>query len=83
MRLAEFFSDVQHLDKVNWPAVHSTDFRDMVIKEGKQAEFLLFDAFPWSLVERIGVYDAAMKKEVGRALKRDVPAVDVKPEWYY
>jgi hypothetical protein len=83
MRLAQFFNDTEHLDKVNWLAVSSRDFRDMQIKEGKQAEFLVFDAFPWSLVEKIGVSDAAMKAEVAGIVKGRIPAVEVKPEWYY
>jgi ssDNA thymidine ADP-ribosyltransferase, DarT len=55
----------------------------MIIKEGKQAEFLVFEAFPWSLVEALGVGDAAMQKEVQRVLVGDAPPVQVKPEWYY
>src|SRR5688500_4443398 len=81
--LARFFNDPNDLNKVNWQAVAATDFRDMVIKEGKQAEFLVLEAFPWSLVEKVGVFNTAMKKEVGRLLKGDVPAVEVKPDWYY
>jgi hypothetical protein len=83
MRLAEFFNDPKDLDKVNWQAINATDFRDMVIKEGKQAEFLLFEAFPWSLVEALGVRDAVRQKEIQRVLVGDAPPVQVKPEWYY
>jgi ssDNA thymidine ADP-ribosyltransferase, DarT len=81
--LVKFFNDPNDLTYVNWRAVEATDFRDMVIKEGKQAEFLVFEAFPWSLVEKIGVWDAAMKKDVKRILKGAVPPVEIKPEWYY
>jgi ssDNA thymidine ADP-ribosyltransferase, DarT len=30
---------------------------DCSLKEGKQAEFLMFDVFPWTLVEKIGTID--------------------------
>jgi hypothetical protein len=83
MRVAEFFNDPRDLDKVNWTAVKATDFRDMVIKGGKQAEFLVFEAFPWSLVEKIGVLDTAMQKEVRRLMAGKAPPVEIKPQWYY
>ena len=81
--LVKFFNDPNDLEKLNWKAIDATDFRDMVIKEGKQAEFLVFDAFPWSLVEEVGVRDASVKTKVSKILKAITPPVRVKPEWYY
>jgi hypothetical protein len=83
MRLARFFNDPRDFAKVNWAAVDATDFRDMMIKEGKQAEFLVFGAFPWSLVEKIGVLDAAMKKLVENVLASNMPPVEIERQWYY
>ena len=51
--LAKFYKSVDDLDKINWPAVESTVFRDMLIKEGKQAEFLTYESFPLNLIEKI------------------------------
>jgi hypothetical protein len=45
-------------------------------KEGKQAEFLMHHAFPWHLVERIGVCSR-------EAAQRAVAAIAVRRDWYY
>jgi hypothetical protein len=38
------------------------------VKEGKQAEFLVEERFPWDLVERIGVFSNVVASRVDRAL---------------
>jgi len=83
--LANFYTGLDHLGEVNWAAVESTDFRDMVIKEGKQAEFLVYGLFPWRLVERIGVCDERVAGEVRQAIARaeHQPPVAVERDWYY
>ena len=57
----------------------------MQIKEGKQAEFLLFNAFPWALVEKIGVIDRQVDEEVHASLASASyePPVQVERRWYY
>src|SRR5208283_5134428 len=65
---ANFYRRIADLDKVNWDAVQSTDFRDMLVKEGKQAEFLVYESFPWHLVEKIGVYDTNIVDQVNTIL---------------
>jgi hypothetical protein len=83
--LANFFNDPSKLIQVDWEAVNATDFRPMAIREGKQAEFLVYEAFPWELVERIGVVDGRVAQRVtdavGKAEHR--PLVRVEPGWYY
>ncbi len=82
-----FYCRVADLDKVNWDAVQSTDFRDMLVKEGKQAEFLVYESFPWHLVEKIGVYDTNIVDQVNTILDRyDTPHRPViinERTWYY
>ena len=70
---------------MNWAAVVSTDFRDMVIKEGKQAEFLIQESFPWHLVERIGVCSDQVAEQVSQAIAGadHHPASAVERDWYY
>ncbi len=82
---AEFFSDLADLDQVDWRAVRSTDFRDSVIKEGEQAEFLLYHRFPWELIDRIGVADKKIGRQVQDALNESShnPDVETRTEWYY
>ena len=82
-RYTHFFSSLDALNKVNWEAVQSTDFRDSRIKDGKQAEFLVYESFPWAHVERIGVGNASMKSKVEKILldAGHQPLVTVESEW--
>ncbi len=82
---AQFYNDPNDLDKVDWEAVAATDFRDMVVKEGKQAEFLVYESFPIELVEKIGVIDARMARQVDIVVQGadHRPLVSVEREWYY
>ncbi len=40
-----FYKDLNHLDRIDWDAVAARDFRDPLVKEGRQAEFLVHEAF--------------------------------------
>lgn len=55
------------------------------VKEGKQAEFLLEDDLPWSLVQRIGVRSTATAQLVHNTLATasHKPTVQVQPSWYF
>jgi len=81
----QFRSAVEQLDEVNWPAVAATDFRPADIKEGKQAEFLVHESFPWELVERIGVISQAVAAQVVNVTRAAThrPAVEIRRDWYY
>lgn len=83
----DFYNRMEDLDKVNWAAVQSTDFKDMLVKEGKQAEFLVYEAFPWHLVEKIGVYDTRNAEQIDTILDRSGiihrPVIINEPSWYY
>lgn len=83
--LAKFHNSVDDLDQVNWTAVGETDFRDPVIREGKQAEFLVYESFPWQLVEHIGVIDSGVRTRVEQILRDAAhkPVVSVQRSWYY
>lgn len=71
------------LNSINWEAVEARDWRSC--KEGKQAEFLLEQHFPWTLVERIGVKSDNIQQQVNMALRDAAhkPPVIVLPNWYY
>lgn len=81
----QFYDNVADLNKVNWPAIAATDFRPADVREGKQAEFLVHDSFPWHLVTRIGVHSAAVGAQVLTILAGAAhqPRVEVLPAWYY
>jgi hypothetical protein len=55
------------------------------LKEAKQAEFLLHDDFPWSLVQRIGVASQTVASRVRAALANAAhkPQISVEPSWYF
>jgi len=66
--IAQFFNSLNDLDQINWSAVTERDFRPMSVRDGKQAEFLVYESFPWELVEKIGVLDRGMAQQVQNAL---------------
>jgi hypothetical protein len=82
---ASFFADLGQVDKVNWSAVKATDFRDPVVKDGKQAEFLLHGRFPWELFSRVGVIDQDIATQVqgilGASIER--PVIEIRRDWYF
>jgi hypothetical protein len=85
-RFFEDRADLAQLDEVDWEAVQATDWR--ACKEGKQAEWLMEHSFPWSLVERVGVFSRGVYGQVLRALRQregaeHKPVVEVRPDWYY
>ncbi len=83
--VAGFYRDVADLDEIDWRAVQARDFRDPVVREGKQAEFLMHEWFPWELVECIGVIDAPRAEQAAEAIREAAhqPLVRVEPGWYY
>jgi hypothetical protein len=84
-RYASFYASLDRLAEVNWSAVKATDFRNPLIKDGKQAEFLVFESFPWSLVERIGVASQAVLQRIQQVLAAGArrPPANVEPRWYF
>ena len=82
-RYLEDRSDLAQLDEMDWDAVQARNWSHC--KEGKQAEFLIEQRFPWELVSRIGV----MSQHVGfqAVAARDTaahrPPVEIRREWYY
>jgi hypothetical protein len=71
--------------EIDWDAVEATDFRDFLVKEGKQAEFLIHDTCPWHLVEKIGVLNKNMRDQVDLILEdsEHKPIVSIERNWYY
>ena len=83
---ASYFEDRcgwAHLSEINWEAVQTRDWRRH--KDGKQAEFLIEQQFPWKLVSRIGVRSPQVSRQTLSAIEAGVhqPPIDIKPEWYY
>jgi hypothetical protein len=81
--------DLRQLSEINWDAVMTNQWseRDVLpsIKEGKQAEFLVENRFPWHLVERVGVYSEKVRGFVNKVIYNANHRVGVEKisEWYY
>ena len=82
-RYFEDRSDLGQLDDIDWDAVEATDWRRC--KEGKQAEFLIEQRFPWELVSRIGVQSRRVCDQTEAVLEAAAhrPPVEIRRAWYY
>lgn len=81
--LADFYTDLEDLDKINWNAVRSRNWQGC--KEEKQAEFLVYEQFDWAGIQGIGVHNRRIKRQVEGLIARGPhqPTVEVKGQWYY
>lgn len=82
-RFFEDRRDLARLGEIDWQAVQAHDWQRC--QDGKQAEFLLEQCFPWPLVERVGVLSRATYQQVADILSRTShrPAVELRTDWYY
>lgn len=83
---ARFCNDLAQIGQyVDWTAVGAQFWSDPTVKERKQAEFLMYESFPWTSV--LGI--AAIRQDVAAEVQRmcqnadHQPEVVSKPEWYY
>lgn len=88
-RYFEDRADLAKLSDINWDAVQTNNWGGAgvsgLVKEGKQAEFLVEESFPWSLVSRIGVRSLQVHNQVADILRNSAhkPDVQIMPGWYY
>jgi hypothetical protein len=87
-----YFEDRCALDSlcdINWPAVQARRWSGngvpRSVKEGKQAEFLIEQSFPWNLVERVGFLHQSVGDKVYRSMSAGEhrPRIELMPDWYY
>jgi hypothetical protein len=82
-------SDLAQLREIDWEAVQAVRWAGSGISpsvmEGKQAEFLMEQSFPWELVSRIGVRSPQVREQVRELLTKaeHQPHVEIMPGWYY
>ncbi len=82
-------ADLDQLDEINWEAVNTLRWGgngvDRDIKEGKQAEFLVEESFPWRQILGIGVYSQSQGERVTRLISglSHKPEVRIRRKWYY
>lgn len=84
-RYTPFFDDLGRLNDLDWISIASNDWRDAIVKDRKQAEFLVEEHLPWQCIERIGVLDEDMALRVSVVLANAAhrPSILVAPNWYY
>lgn len=99
MDYAQFFNSLDQLSEIDWELILEGPAlggycrywnnrpleRYMKRKETRQAEFLVRDKFPISLIRGIGVASQAIAQEVENSMKScgwNVPVV-ARPQWYY
>jgi hypothetical protein len=82
---AEFRAQANEIDQLRWDAIEARDFRAPEVKEGKQAEFLVHERFPFDLVERIGTASPAVRAQAVEAIANAShrPSIEVRGDWYY
>lgn len=89
-RYTGFSSDISKLPTfVNWQAVKAEQWSgqgiDPVVKNKKQAEFLVHEQFSWTSIGVIGVIQQSVADEVQQVLENadHIPQVKIRPKWYY
>jgi hypothetical protein len=83
---AEYFNALDKENEVDWGVMPLQYWsNENETKERRQAEFLVYDWFPWEAINEIGVMDRVMQRRVEALLTNSEhwPAVRVKPGWYY
>ena len=82
-RYFDDYDDLEYLDRLNWDAIAATSWADN--RDGKQAEFLMEQSFPWHLVDRIGTRTRPVHDQVRRLLQTTDhrPLVEIRQNWYY
>lgn len=89
VQISLFYNDLKDLNQVDWKVVEDWRWHDTEAdndrKRRKQAEFLVKGYFPFSLVQEIGVYSAAIRDRVLPMLENLVqkPIVSIQRKWYY
>ena len=84
-----WYDDLDRLEEVDWEIVGAhywaDTLDDMDRKRRKQAEFLVYEFCPWSLIQEIAVINRVNKDRVEQllTLARLQKIVSVKPQWYY
>lgn len=89
MAWTRFFSDLANLGQIDWNLMRSRYWRD-TDQDGdrsrrRQAEFLVYEFFPWRMVKGIAVRHANQIDEVRQQLGDCGPRTTIRarPNWYY
>lgn len=86
MNYVGHYNRLADLPKVKWDIIRATYWNNF--EDGRcrrQAEFLVRDRFPLTLVREIGVMDESVRKQVAALLEQTSlqPLIQVRREWYF
>jgi hypothetical protein len=87
--LSNYYNNAADLDKIDWDIMGRRYWAD-TLEDGdrerrRQAEFLVYQFFPWRLISKIGVMNQGMNERVHAILaaSEHKPAVTTERGWYY
>jgi ssDNA thymidine ADP-ribosyltransferase, DarT len=89
MEISESFEDLADLGRIDWSIMQAAYWHDTNEdgdrKRRRQAEFLVRQFFPWTLVTEVGVMTERIARQVTEKLQDadPIPKVVVHREWYY
>jgi len=89
MSNSQFYDDLVNLDKIDWDIMKEKYWadtpEDLDRKRRRQAEFFVYQFFPWELITYIGVMTANIQKEVAQIVRESShqPNIQVRRDWYY
>lgn len=89
MGFTQFFQDLVHLDRIDWPLMGARYWADTQEdgdrKRRRQAEFLVYQHCPWELITEVAVLNRRVEERVVQLLEllTHRPPVRVRPNWYY
>ncbi|MFN6527284.1 DUF4433 domain-containing protein [Nostoc sp. ChiSLP03a] len=89
MAYINFYDNLQQLNVIDWQLMKSNYWfnkpEDPDRKCRRQAEFLIHQFCPWTLIQEIGVIDSTIEQQVRKILQNfniQTP-VKINPSWYY
>ena len=88
-RMAEYFTDLANLDRIDWPLLQSRNFSqdpdDPGKKERYQAEALIWKHVPLDAFDAVCCCNHAVEHQIKTELERraSLLAVAVHPRWYF
>jgi len=89
MAFSDFYNDIDKLTKIDWDIMKAEYWNDTPQdndrKRRRQAEFLVYQFFPWNFFEEIAVINDTMVGRVDEILSsfKKCPKVSVRKKWYY
>lgn len=89
MVLSDFYERLDDLDAIDWDVMRAKYWRDTDDdpdrKRRRQAEFLVYQIFPWDMVDGIAVMNKNAKNQVQEKVANAAnrPPIKLQPDWYY